>query len=405
MRHQPRINCSPPPRVSMPVTYLAAPTGIQLVGRAGEVKTTASVFPDDGNRRGESRLPVRDVRDDEEEEVEEEEEKEEKGEKEQEEQEEEGEKHEDEDKDAQESECYSMSASVISQGHTKGRPVSAIFQEDMFMVGTRHHIKDCMARREVLQVLPGHRPTIVRGERIVRHGLHFALKAQEDDRMAEVSWSSLFAATSASSSAKGGLHASLAPTAPAATARFVDRNQQRWASYGSTPDGRVFEGASPQVVLRLPASATATACCSCGGTNVPPAAASSVEALAGAGLQPCSANNGNISGAAQDTGAGVRGLDTTIPAVGLVMGVMPAVGEAPPSIGGVAEIVGEAQPAVGSESCNRSSRLVEVMVDDDDSSEGLPYPLRGEILWNKRVETLPAVGATTAPVLCSPWLP
>ena len=47
------------------------------------------------------------------------------------------------------------------------------------------------------------------------HGLHFALKAQEDDLRAEASSSGLLAATSASASAKGGLHTSLAPTAPA----------------------------------------------------------------------------------------------------------------------------------------------------------------------------------------------
>ena len=41
------------------------------------------------------------------------------------------------------------------------------------------------------------------------------MKAQEDDLKAEASSSGLFAATSASASAKGGLHASLAPTAPA----------------------------------------------------------------------------------------------------------------------------------------------------------------------------------------------
>ena len=107
--------------------FRAAPTGIQPVGRAGAVKTTASVFPDDGNRRGESRLPVRDVRDDEEEEEVEEEEKEEKGEEEEEEQEEEGEKHEDEDKDAQESEYYSMSASVRRKIKQMMRPGCKLF--------------------------------------------------------------------------------------------------------------------------------------------------------------------------------------------------------------------------------------------------------------------------------------
>ena len=80
---------------------------------------------------------------------------------------------------------------------------------------------------------------------------------------------------------------------------------------------------------------------------MPPAAAASVVALAAAGLQPCSANSGYISGAAQDTGAGVTGLNAAILAVGLVTGVMPAVGGAPPSIGRVTEIVGGAQPAVG----------------------------------------------------------
>ena len=299
--------------------------------------------------------------------------------------------------------------------------------------------------------LPGHRPTIVRGEPIVRHGLYFALKAQEDDLRAEASSSGLFAATSASAAAKGGLHASLAPTAPAgvyfaqrlglvegkglrhlnnacdvswmladrnildqdakmaaralrhdvllpgpAAKRFVKdvvRDSAAWTelkrkeylqlqqrlrcgshqtrdefatiaapeplpafSTATSKDGRATavpltagfsRGFSPQVVLRLPASATATACCSCGGTAVPPVAAASVVASAGAGLQPCSANSGYISGAAQDTGAGVRGLDAAIPAMGFVTGVMPAVGGVPPSIGGVTEIVGEAQPAVG----------------------------------------------------------
>ena len=73
---------------------------------------------------------------------------------------------------------------------------------------------------------------------------------------------------------------------------------------------------------------------------MPPAAAASVVASAGAGLQSCSANSGYISGAAQDTGAVVRSMDAEIPVVGLVTGVMPSVGGAPPSIGGVTEIVG-----------------------------------------------------------------
>lgn len=55
----------------------------------------------------------------------------------------------------------------------------------------------------------------MRDEPLVRHGLHFALKAQEDSLRAQASTSGLFAATSARASAKGGLHASLAPTAPA----------------------------------------------------------------------------------------------------------------------------------------------------------------------------------------------
>ena len=48
----------------------------------------------------------------------------------------------------------------------------------------------------------------------MRHGLHFALKAQEGNLRAEASSSGLLAATSASAPAKGCLHASLAPTAP-----------------------------------------------------------------------------------------------------------------------------------------------------------------------------------------------
>ena len=90
---------------------LAATTSIHPVGRADAVKTTARVSPDDGDGRGEARLPVRDVREEEEEwGGEEEEEKEE--EEEVEEKEEESEKHVNEDKDAQESDYYAMSASV-----------------------------------------------------------------------------------------------------------------------------------------------------------------------------------------------------------------------------------------------------------------------------------------------------
>ena len=62
---------------------------------------------------------------------------------------------------------------------------------------------------------------------------------------------------------------------------------------------------------------------------MPSSAAASVVSSAEAGLQPCSANNAYISGAAHDTGAGVRGLDAALPAVGLVTG-MRAVGGAPP---------------------------------------------------------------------------
>eukprot|EP00904_Undaria_pinnatifida_P004479 jgi/Undpi1/14031/HiC_scaffold_9.g03682.m1 len=190
----------------------------------------------------------------------------------------------------------------------------------MFMVGTMHHCKDCKARREMLQ---------------------------EDDLRAEASSSGLFATTSASASAKGGLHASLSPTAPAATASFLDRNQQRWASDGSIPDGRVFEGG-------FAAGRTALASICHGNCLL---FMQRHDRASSRGCQCCSLSRGWPTAVFSEQrlhqrsrarqGAGVRGLDAAIPVVELVTGVMPAVGGAPPSIGGVTEIVREAQPAVG----------------------------------------------------------
>ncbi|CAN0297242.1 unnamed protein product, partial [Ectocarpus sp. 4 AP-2014] len=80
------------------------------------------------------------------------------------------------------------------------------------------------------QVLPGHRPTPMGRQPLVRHGLHFALTATKDALKAQPASADLFSGASSRGVSVGGLHESLRPKTSAAKCFIKDavKNTAAW---------------------------------------------------------------------------------------------------------------------------------------------------------------------------------